>query len=209
MAELNFPTNPSVNDTFSSGGKTWVCTAIDPDIWEAAQDLGGANTEVLFNDSDVIGSDTGFTYDKVSNNVFIANTLNLGHASDTTVARVSAGIASIEGSNILVQATGTLTAGFGATIDNDGIQSSGTYTANALTGNFKSINANGAFTLGVPSDDSTIIVQVTNGTSAGAITTSSWTLVSGDTHGTTSGDDWLFYMTIHGSFTHLDIKALQ
>lgn len=206
MAELNFPDSPSVDDTYTSGGRTWTWNG---ETWLAAQDLGGANTEVLFNDSDVIGSDVGFTYDKTTNNVFIANSLNLGHATDTTIVRVSAGIASIEGSNILVQATGTLTAGFGATIDNDGIQSSGTYTANALTGNFKSINANGAFTLGVPADDSTIIVQSTNGTSAGAITTSSWTAVTGDSLTTTSGDDFLLYMTVHGSFSHLDVRALQ
>jgi len=207
MAELNFPDSPSVDDTFTSGGRTWTWNG---ETWLAAQDLGGADKEVLFNDSDVIGSDTGFTYDKVANNVFIANTLNLGHASDTTIARVVAGTVSVEGVNVLLKdGDETLTGGFGATIDNDGIQSSGTYTANALTGNFKSINANGAFTLGVPSDDSTIIVQSTNGTSAGAITTSSWTSVTGDTLTTTSGDDFLLYMTIHGSFSHLDVRALQ
>jgi hypothetical protein len=39
---------------------------------------GGSNTNILFNDGGLIGGNTGFTFQKDSNNVFLANTLTIG-----------------------------------------------------------------------------------------------------------------------------------
>jgi hypothetical protein len=110
--------------------------------------------------------------------------------------------------------TATLTAG----IDSD-VQALGTITSGTVTlevdavakENFKSLTANGAFTLAPPSTSSscTILMQVTNGASAGAITTTGFTIVNGDTYATTSGNDYFFHVKKVGSFTSLTIEALQ
>ncbi len=42
---------------------------------------GGANTYVQFNDSTTFGGSDAFTFDKVTNNVFVANTVNVGTAT--------------------------------------------------------------------------------------------------------------------------------
>ena len=41
---------------------------------------GGANTQVQFNDAGVFGGDAGFTYNKVSNTLSVANTISSGNA---------------------------------------------------------------------------------------------------------------------------------
>lgn len=86
---------------------------------------GGADTHVQFNDGGAFGGEAGLVYNKTTDTLTIAGgavvgtTIELGHASDTTLARVSAGVVSIEGVNILTTATGqpldaTLTALAGA-----------------------------------------------------------------------------------------------
>ena len=71
--------------------------------------------------------------------------INLGHASDTTIARVSAGVVSIEGSNILTAATGlalaggtmtgNITLGENASVDLDpSLSADGKYTGTCITG---------------------------------------------------------------------------
>lgn len=111
---------------------------------------------------------------------------------------------------VLHAAGGTnLTGGFSATSDNDGSKSSGTYTPVFTEGNLKRITNDGAFTLGVPSGEGTCVIQMTNGASAGTVTTSSYTKVTGSTLTTTNGDDFLLFIAVVNGFSHLNVVALQ
>jgi len=108
----------------------------------------------------------------------------------------------------------TLTAGFDSDAQALGTVSSGTITPEVdgtSEENFKTLTANGAFTLAPPSTSSncTILIQVTNGASAGTITTSGFTIVNGDTYETTNGNDYFFLIKKIGSFSSLTIEALQ
>lgn len=108
----------------------------------------------------------------------------------------------------------TLTGGFDSDAEALGTITTGTVTPEvdgSGTENFKTLTANGAFTLAPPSTSGncTIIIQVTNGASAGAITTSGFTIVNGDTYETTSGNDYFFHIKKVGSFSSLTIEALQ
>ena len=102
-----------------------------------------------------------------------------------------------------------LTAGFAATDDNDGTQTTGTYTPSYAGGNFKRIVNGGSFTLGVPANSGSYLVQMTNNGSAGTVTTSSYTVVTGDSLTTTDGDDFFLYLTVCNSFSQLHVVALQ
>lgn len=104
--------------------------------------------------------------------------------------------------------TKNLTAGYTATSYNAGTKSSGTFTPDPTNGNFQYAVNGGAHTMAPPSSDCTMIIQITNNGSAGAITTSGFTKVDGS-FTTTNGDDFLCYITRCNGFTHLAIKALQ
>jgi hypothetical protein len=54
-----------------------------------------------------------------------------------------------------------------------------------------------------------MVVQITNNGSAGAITTSGFTLVTGDPFTTTDGDDFMCYVTVCNSLSVLNVVALQ
>ena len=105
--------------------------------------------------------------------------------------------------------TKTLTAGYSATPHNAGTKSSGTFTPDETNGNFQYCVNGGAFTLAPPTNNCTLILQVTNNASAGAITTSGFTKVTGTAPGTTNGDDFLAYITKINGFSHLSWQALQ
>lgn len=158
----------------------------------------------------------------------VGSTLELGHASDTTLARDSAGVVSIEGNVILtdndlgssVQAfdadilkadtADTLTAGFDGAENDLGTITTGTVTPDQANGNFQHYVNNGAHTLAPPSTSNgvAIIVQVTNAASAGAVTTSGFTKVTGS-FTTTNGDDFMLTITKCNGFSHLNIVKLQ
>ena len=104
-----------------------------------------------------------------------------------------------------------LTAGYTATADNDGTKSSGTYTPAPSGGNLKRIVNGGAFTLAAPTaaGDYTLVIQMTNNASAGAITVSGFSKQAGDTLTTTDGDDFFLYITKINGFTSLTVQELQ
>ena len=52
-------------------------------------------------------------------------------------------------------------------------------------------------------------VKVTNNASAGAITTSGFTLQDGDSITTTNGHKFLFYITKTNTYSYCNVKALQ
>ena len=99
--------------------------------------------------------------------------------------------------------------GFSATTKALGTVSSGTVTLDESTGNFVSITKNGAFTLAPQTNPSSIVVQLTNDSSAGTITVSGYDSVTGDDLTTTNGDDFLLFSTVIGSFQNLNVVALQ
>lgn len=137
-------------------------------------------------------------------------TIELGHASDTTLSRSAAGRLAVEGKDAILKGqTDTLTSGYSATPYNAGTRSSGTYTPDEANGNLQYATNGGAHTLAPPTNNCTIIVQYTNNASAGAITTSGFTKVSGTAPGTVNGDDFLGYITKHNGFSHLTWVALQ
>ena len=103
----------------------------------------------------------------------------------------------------------TLTAGYAATPYNAGTKSSGTLTPDEANGNFQYYTNGGAHTLDPPTNNCTLIIQITNNGSAGAITTSGFTKVTGTAPGTTNGDDFLAYITKINGFSHLAWQALQ
>lgn len=106
----------------------------------------------------------------------------------------------------------TLAAGFTSTVYDAGVQSSGTFTPDPANGNAQKAVNGGAHTLAPPATTAytSICVQYTNNSSAGAITTSGFTRVDGGSDLTTvNGDDFMLYVTKHGSFSHLVIVALQ
>ena len=102
-----------------------------------------------------------------------------------------------------------LTVGFAATPHSAGTKSSGTYTPDEANGNFQYATNNGAHTLAPPTNDCNLVIQYTNGASAGAITTSGFTKVTGDSFDTTNGNDFLAYITKINGFSHLNVVALQ
>ena len=115
------------------------------------------------------------------------NTFNLAIAEGGT------GATTLAGANILVKsATSVLTAGFSATPDNAGTKSSGTYTPDEADGNLAYAVNGGAHTLAPPTNNCTLVIQYTNNSSAGTVTTSGFTQVTGDDITTTNGHDFFF-----------------
>lgn len=99
--------------------------------------------------------------------------------------------------------------GFATTPYNAGTKSSGTFTPDEANGNFQYAVNGGAHTLAPPTNNCNLVIQYTNDGSAGAITTSGFTKVSGDSLTTTDGHDFLMYITKINGFSHLNVVALQ
>lgn len=103
----------------------------------------------------------------------------------------------------------TLEKGFNNTPHDEGIVSSGTYTINPLNNNLQECINGGAFTLAPPTTNCSVVLQITNNASAGAITTSGFTRKVGDSFTTTNGHDFMCFITVINSFSVLNVVALQ
>jgi hypothetical protein len=109
--------------------------------------------------------------------------------------------------------TANLTKGFTATAYNAGSKSSGTYTPLASDGNFQRAVNDGAHALAVPTvspgNSCTMIIQYTNGASAGAIDVSAFTVSDVSLLTTTNGDDFFFNIVVCNGFSSLVVTPLQ
>ncbi len=112
---------------------------------------------------------------------------------------------------VTANADDTLTGGYTTTADDDGTFSTGTYTPTPAGGNMKRIINGGAFTLAAPtaSGDYTLVIQITNNASAGAITLSGFNKTAGSPFTTTNGHDFFVYITKCNGFTFANVVALQ
>jgi hypothetical protein len=75
----------------------------------------------------------------------------------------------------------------------------------------KRIVNGGAFTLAEPTvaGDYTMVIQITNNASAGAITLSGFNKAAGSPFTTTNGHDFFVYITKCNGFTFANVVALQ
>jgi hypothetical protein len=144
--------------------------------------------------------------------------------ADASAARTTLGLAigsdvqAFDADILKADVADQLTAGFTAALDDDGTQSSGTYTPTVSAGsNYKKISNNGAFTLAPvalsTNEALTMTLLIVNAASAGAITTSGFTAVTGDSFTTTNGHEFLCRIEIIDTsgteFSHLHVTALQ
>lgn len=84
-----------------------------------------------------------------------------------------------------------------------------TYTPAAADGNLQHLLNNAAFTLAVPANPGSIVIEIVNGATAGAITTTGYTKVSGDPLTTTNGHKFIARITKTNSVSDLNIQAMQ
>ena len=104
-----------------------------------------------------------------------------------------------------------LGAGYTTTVYDNGTQSSGTLTPSMANGNVQKYTNNGTHTLAPPSITSGqaahLHIVVTNGASAGAITTSGFTNVSASAYNTTNTKVFDFYIYAENAFSTLTVVA--
>ena len=91
----------------------------------------------------------------------------------------------------------------------NGTKSSGTFTPNPTLGEIQTYTNGGAHTLAPPSVAGSILMTITNDGSAGTITTSSFTLVTGDAFTTTNANKFLVGIYFDGTNSVLKVRALQ
>lgn len=105
----------------------------------------------------------------------------------------------------------SLTTGFAMTAVNDGTKSSGTYTPTPSGGNLRRAVNGGAHTLAAPTatGDYTMVVKYTNNGSAGAITMSGFTKVTGDAFTTTNGHKFKVFISKIDGDELANVVALQ
>ena len=141
-----------------------------------------------------------------SGTITTSGNIELGHASDTTLSRVSAGVVAVESVNLLRTAGNeNLTGGFTTTSYSNGTKSTGTFTPDPLLGNIQHYTNGGAHTLAPPSSVCSMILECTN-SSAGALTTSGFSIVSGDVYSSSGTKKHIFYITKTNSYSELNVR---
>lgn len=137
--------------------------------------------------------------------------VELGHASDTTIARSAAGVVTVEGSQVLLAGqTATISKGFSLTPYSLGNMTN--FTVDPANGNYQYGTNNAAFTLTAPASDCAVDILVTNHAStAGAITFSGFTVGSstGSTYATTGNNKYLLSIRRINSVSTYSWYALQ
>src|SRR4029453_10749980 len=101
-----------------------------------------------------------------------------------------------------------VTGGAGITSKNLGPVTSGTLTPDPAARPMQHYINGGAHTLAPSATAGSYLLDVTNGASAGAITTTGWTKVAGDTFDATSGHAFRCYCSIGPAGSLLSVQAM-
>ncbi|CAM5399076.1 hypothetical protein AFEL58S_02006 [Afipia felis] len=110
---------------------------------------------------------------------------------------------------ILLAGRQTITGGFVASSYPTGSLSGGTFKPDPLHGNVQHATNDGAHAITPPDDPCSVVIQYTNGASAGALTTSGFSKVTGASYALAAGNKFLMFVTRSKDASHLHIQALQ
>ncbi|MBC7156676.1 MAG: hypothetical protein H5U20_04070 [Rhodobacteraceae bacterium] len=108
-----------------------------------------------------------------------------------------------------MEAPNALTRGYAQTSFDAGTISTGTFTPDEANGAMQRYVNGGAHSLAPPVNDTSIHIQMTNAATAGAVTVSGFTVVTGDILTTAAGDDFFLVIAKNNGFSHLHVVALQ
>lgn len=167
-----------------------------------AFDLSFANTENL-----TAGRTLTLKLNDANRTIELAGNLTLAGAYSLTLTQTAATSVTLPAAGTLLATPGgqNLTGGFTATSFNAGTKSSGTFAPDPASGNIQHYVNGGAHTLAPPSQPCTMIIECTN-SSAGTLTTSGFSIVSGDTYSSAGTKKHIFYVTRTNSFSQLHIQ---
>lgn len=137
--------------------------------------------------------------------------VNIGHASDTTLTRSAAGRLAVEGVDVALLGVEdqTLTGGTIVTSKSLGTITTGTVTPDPGDRPLQHYTNGGAHTLAPSSNTGSILLDITNDGSAGTVTTSGFTKVSGDSFTTTNGHKFRCHISIGNGGSLLQVQAMQ
>lgn len=148
-----------------------------------------------------------------------ATYLTVASAAGTylTIAAAAAAYQPFDADTLKSDVSANLTAGYSATqygtYGTGGVVSSGTVTPAFANGNEHKYTNNGAHTLAPPSVTAgratSLTVEITNGASAGAITTSGFTKRIGDAFTTTNGHKFKCFIHVGDAGSLLNVVAMQ
>jgi len=177
-------------------------TAIAPNLTASAWKVGGVAITATAADLNNTSALNGITATPAELNYVAGVTSAIQTQINTTSTDISTKVS---------KAGDAVTGGFTTTVDNDGAFASGTYTPTPIGGNFKAIVNNGAFTIAAPSaaGDYTLVIQITNGATAGAVTFSGFSKTIGTAPTTVNGADFFVFITKCNGFTLASTQALQ
>lgn len=117
-------------------------------------------------------------------------------------------IQAFDADTLKADTTDELAVGYTQVVNAIGTVSSGTTTLAFADSNVQTLTNGGAFTLAPPSSGNGVItLEITNNASAGAITTSGFSSVTGDSFTTTDGDIFLCSVAKIGSTSYLNVVA--
>jgi hypothetical protein len=216
---------PSSTDTFTNktidanGTGNSITNIETADI--ASGSKTGADTDLVTGTAGINGNVASWNVDGdlvdssvvAANIVVDADIVNMVEDADIAnmleTTDIGTSVQGFDSDTLKADTADVLTAGFATTVFNAGTKTTGTYTPDEADGNFQRAVNGGAHTLAPPTNDCNIVIQYTNDGSAGTITTSGFTMVTGDTLTTTDTENFLFYITKINSLSHLNVVALQ
>lgn len=140
-------------------------------------------------------ADTVFQFDSAAGDVPVIATWN------QIIAALK--LVTLDASDRLVNPKSTYTSFNGGTP-----AAASTFTPTSVNGNVQHITNNAAFTLAPPANPGSFMIEIVNGATAGAITTSGFTKVSGDPFTTTNGKKFVAQITRTNSVTRLNVEAM-
>lgn len=140
----------------------------------------------------------------------LLNTANEAAFKAAVNLEVGIDVQAYDADTLKADTTDDLTAGFTSTSVTQGTKSSGTFTPAFSTGNVQHYVNGGAHTLAPPSSGhGSIVIDITNSASAGAITTSGFTRKTGDSFTTTDGHKFRCFISVGNIGSHLHVTAFQ